>query len=58
MIKIMSLFLIVMVGLALFGRLRLPRPKRAQRHRTCPRCGRPQIGPGPCPCTKSETPEC
>lgn len=53
MIKIMSLFLVVMVGLALFGRLRLPGPKRPRRGRTCPRCGRPQIGAGPCPCMKN-----
>ncbi len=52
LIKGMTLFLVVMAGLALFGRLRLPgrKPPRLASH--CPRCGRPKIGPGPCPCNK------
>lgn len=60
LLKGMTLFLVVMGVLAMFGKLRLPgrgkktgrwigrAPRAAQ---TCPRCGRPQIGPGPCPCT-------
>ena len=51
MIKIVTFFLIGIVALALFGRLRLPRfgPKRLGKGR-CPKCGRPQIGSGPCDC--------
>ena len=48
MVKIVTLFLIGMLVLAMFGRLRLPgRGKRAAR---CPACGRPKIGNGPCGC--------
>ncbi|MBN2905360.1 MAG: hypothetical protein JXJ18_01475 [Rhodobacteraceae bacterium] len=57
-IKIVSLFLIGMMALAMFGRLRLPGPGgrkitlgRAKADK-CPRCGRHKIGKGPCPCTK------
>ena len=58
MIKIMSLFLVVMAVLALFGRLRLPRrkpPNLPRPGQPCPRCGRPKIGPGPCPCNTGDT---
>ena len=51
LIKGMTLFLVAMAVLAIFGKLRLPggkgRPRIAAR---CPRCGRPKIGTGPCPC--------
>ncbi|MCE5974695.1 hypothetical protein LZA78_14495 [Sinirhodobacter sp. WL0062] len=47
----MTLFLVAMAVLAMFGKLRLPggkgRPRITAR---CPRCGRPKIGAGPCPC--------
>ncbi|WP_373355063.1 hypothetical protein [Pseudoroseicyclus sp. CXY001] len=51
--KIITLFLVFMAVLAMFGRLRMPRlpglgGKRLQK--TCPDCGRPRIGKGPCPC--------
>ncbi len=62
-IKAVSLFLIAMLLLAMFGRLRLPgggaggngpkgRRGRAKRldARKCPDCGSYVIGPGPCPC--------
>ncbi len=45
MVKIVTLFLIVMVVLALFGAFRIKRGVRR-----CPACGRARIGPGPCPC--------
>lgn len=56
LIKGMTLFLVAMAVLAMFGKLRLPKggsgPRRIGAAR-CPKCGRPKIGPGPCPCTKS-----
>jgi hypothetical protein len=54
MIKIVSLFLIAMIGLALFGRLRMPGSggRRAAKPRKCPKCGRYLIGSGPCSCSK------
>lgn len=48
MIKVVTLFLIVIVALALFGAFRVKRG--VQR---CPACGRTQIGPGPCGCKKA-----
>jgi hypothetical protein len=49
LLKIVSLFLLGMVILAVFGRLRLPgRGKAASRR--CTRCGRFRIGKGPCDC--------
>lgn len=50
MLKIVSLFLIFMVVLAMFGRLRLPKLKIGAAK--CKSCGRPRIGKGPCPCGK------
>ncbi|MDP3341285.1 hypothetical protein [Frigidibacter sp.] len=47
MVKIVTLFLIVMVVLAMFGAFRLKRGVRR-----CPACGRSRIGPGPCGCGK------
>ncbi|ETD82565.1 hypothetical protein ACTTAL_02055 [Rhodobacter capsulatus] len=53
LIKAAILFVLVMVGLAFFGRLRLPGRKAPPLLRkSCPRCGRPRIGAGPCPCGK------
>jgi len=48
-VKIVSLFLIGMVALAMFGKLRLPGSKRLASVR-CPSCGRYRIGKGPCAC--------
>jgi hypothetical protein len=48
-IKIISLFLIGMVVLAMFGRLRLPGANRLASAK-CPKCGRFRIGKGPCRC--------
>jgi len=53
MIKLTSLFLIAMVVLAMFGRLRIPGTKGGRplpKPGKCPRCGRYRIGSGPCDC--------
>lgn len=47
MLKVISLFLVAMVALALFGRLRLPPSLRRMR---CPDCGRYRMGGKPCTC--------
>ena len=48
-VKIVTLFLVVMAVLAMFGRLRMPKIGASKR---CKACGRPKIGKGPCPCGK------
>ncbi|MEM6635844.1 MAG: hypothetical protein AAF667_08140 [Pseudomonadota bacterium] len=48
-VKIVSLFLIGMAVLAMFGRLRLPGGTKFSRTK-CRACGRFRIGKGPCPC--------
>jgi len=53
MIKVVSLFLIGMVVLAMFGKLRFPGQKRLQSMK-CTRCGRYSIGKGPCGCGKGK----
>lgn len=58
LIKIVTLFLVGMVVLAMFGKLRLPKPKGPKgllRRGNCAACGRPRIGKGPCPCGKDRT---
>ena len=56
LIKGMTLFLVTMAVLAIFGKLRLPHARKTPRAgATCPACGRPKIGPGPCPCGKKGT---
>ena len=50
-LKIVSLFLVAMAVLAMFGKLRFPGQKRLNAAR-CPKCGRFRIGKGPCACTK------
>ncbi|MGR3435191.1 MAG: hypothetical protein ACU0CO_09940 [Shimia sp.] len=54
-VKIVTLFLIGIAVMAMFGRLRMPklpgRPGRLRLSRArCRACGRPRIGTGPCPC--------
>jgi len=51
-IKIVLLFLAFMAVLAMFGRLRLPKPPAIRRlsGKKCKACGRPRLGKGPCPC--------
>ena len=48
-IKVVFLFLIAIVVLAMFGKLRLPGQNRLDAAK-CPRCGRFKIGKGPCAC--------
>ncbi|MBK5946815.1 hypothetical protein CCR83_10310 [Rhodobacter veldkampii DSM 11550] len=50
LLKIVSLFLVVMAVLAIFGKLRLPPLVGMTRRGKCPDCGRPMIGRGPCSC--------
>lgn len=58
MVKAVTLFLIAVLVLAMFGRLRLPGLRRtADRLRgrwaaTCPKCGNPNPGGGPCLCER------
>lgn len=47
--KIVTLFLVFMGVLAMFGKLRYPGQKQLQSLK-CPKCGRFKIGKGPCPC--------
>jgi len=51
MIKIVTFFLIGMMVLAMFGRLKLPGQKRLSSAK-CPSCGRYKIGRGPCDCAR------
>jgi hypothetical protein len=48
-IKIVTLFLVAMAVLAMFGKLRFPGSKRLASAK-CPACGRYRIGKGPCGC--------
>lgn len=50
-LKAISLFLVAMMVLALFGRLRFPGQQKLAAMK-CPRCGRYKIGSGPCTCEK------
>lgn len=52
-IKIVTLFLIAMMVLAMFGRLRFPGKPKERRPTKCPKCGCPIIGKGPCACGAS-----
>ena len=47
--KIITLFLVGMGVLAMFGKLRVPKIK-AYETRKCPKCGTFKIGKGSCPC--------
>lgn len=50
-VKIVSLFLLGMVVLAMFGKMRFPGQKRLAAAR-CKSCGKYRIGKGPCSCRK------
>ena len=56
LIKVVVLFLIGMLILGMFGKLRAPklpglgRRKRMEQARKCPDCNSYIIGDGPCPC--------
>lgn len=57
MLKVVSLFLIFMVVLAIFGRLRWPGRGKSglARPRLCPDCGRYNLRGGPCrSCTNKQ----
>lgn len=49
--KIITFFLIGMMVLAFFGKLRFPGQKRIESMK-CPKCGRYRIGSGPCSCER------
>lgn len=49
--KIITLFLVGMMVLAFFGKLRFPGQKRIEAMK-CNKCGRYRIGSGPCRCEK------
>ena len=51
-VKAVTLFLIFIAVLAMFGRLRLPGRTRLEARR-CPECGRLRIGKGPCACGRA-----
>jgi hypothetical protein len=57
-LKIVTLFLVVMVILGLFGKLRTPRiggprdQRQLGRPRKCAKCGRFLIGKSPCNCER------
>jgi hypothetical protein len=56
-VKIVTLFLIFMVVLAMFGRLRIPGAQQLSKlnaAKKCPKCGRFRIGKGPCACQKGK----
>lgn len=50
-VKVVTIFLVVMAVLAMFGRLRFPGAKRLASAK-CSKCGRYRIGKGPCSCGK------
>ncbi|NVO26524.1 hypothetical protein HJ526_03755 [Donghicola sp. C2-DW-16] len=50
-IKAVTLFLVVIIVLAMFGRGIVGRRLRQAK---CPRCGRYKIGSGPCPCSRKK----
>ena len=52
LIKVVALFLVGMVVLAMFGRFRFPGQGRLAAAR-CPRCNRFRLGKAPCPCGKA-----
>jgi hypothetical protein len=49
MVKVVTFFLIGILVLAMFGRLRYPGQTHVE-NRKCPKCGRYRIGRGPCRC--------
>jgi len=52
-IKIVTLFLVVMAVLAMFGKWRFPGQDRLEAAK-CKNCGRYRIGKGPCACSKGK----
>lgn len=52
LVKIVTLFLVFIAILGMFGKLSLLIPKKLRKAATCSNCGRHLIGKGPCPCGK------
>ena len=52
-LKIVTLFLVFIAVLGMFGKLRILLPKSLASAKKCPSCGRFRIGSGPCPCGKA-----
>lgn len=50
LVKIVSLFLVFIAVLGMFGKLSLLIPKKLRKTAVCKSCGRHKIGKGPCPC--------
>lgn len=50
MIKGALFLLVALAVLGIFGGLRIGRRKPPRLGASCPRCGRPRIGKGPCEC--------
>lgn len=53
-VKIVTLFLIFIAVLAMFGKLRLGNLRRAVTGK-CKTCGRYRIGKGPCDCSRKRS---
>ncbi|MEQ8293020.1 MAG: hypothetical protein RIA08_12520 [Roseovarius sp.] len=52
-VKIVILFLVFMVVMAMFGKLRFPGQQKLASAR-CSNCGRFRLGKGPCDCRKGK----
>ena len=53
LVKIVTLFLVFIAILGMFGKLHVLLPRRRQKTARCKNCGRHIIGKGPCPCKKA-----
>ncbi len=54
LVKIVTVFLVFIAILGMFGKLSLLIPKKLRRVAAkCEACGRHRIGKGPCPCGKA-----
>lgn len=53
LLKIVTLFLVFIAVLGMFGKLSLLDPRKRLRSAKCPACGRHRIGSDPCPCGKA-----
>ena len=51
MVKVVTLFLVVILALGILGKLHWLLPRKS--HAKCQECGRPKIGKGPCDCGKT-----
>ncbi len=54
MVKVVTFFLIAILVLGMFGKLRMPKLRKPRAGaKKCPDCGAYLIGKAPCPCTKT-----